>query len=149
MPAEANTQGWLQAGEWFAYRGLPVFFHKDGHGTPPVCLDGFPTASWDWHRIWPSLIDHFTVVAPDMLGFGFSAKPRKHPYSILGQGDLAEALLRHVGLGHAEVHLRAHDSGDTVAQELRARQTTDPSAGFRALIHSECVCRTAASAGSG
>jgi pimeloyl-ACP methyl ester carboxylesterase len=31
-----------------------------------------PTASWDWHRIWPALTGHYRLVAMDMLGFGFS-----------------------------------------------------------------------------
>ena len=70
--------------------------------------------------MWPALVERFRVVAPDLLGFGFSAKPAGHDYSILEQADLCEALLPRVGI-HEPVHLLAHDYGDTVAQELLAR----------------------------
>jgi pimeloyl-ACP methyl ester carboxylesterase len=55
-----------------------------------------------------------------MLGFGFSAKPARHPYTIASQADLQEAFLAHHGIGTYTV--LAHDYGDTVAQELLARQ---------------------------
>ena len=84
-----------------------------------MCIHGFPTASWDWHKLWPGLTDRFRVVAPDMLGFGFSDKPRSHAYSLFTQATLHEVLLHHLGL--SDVHLLAHDYGDTVVQELLAR----------------------------
>jgi pimeloyl-ACP methyl ester carboxylesterase len=59
------------------------------------------------------------VLAFDLLGFGLSAKPRGHAYSIFEQADLAEHLLASQGI--ASYHVLAHDYGDTVAQELLAR----------------------------
>jgi len=89
-------------------------------GRPSLLLiHGFPTASWDWAELWPGLATRFRVIAPDLLGFGFSAKPKGHPYSILEQADLLESLLARLGVGR--LHLLAHDYGDTVAQELLAR----------------------------
>lgn len=88
---------------------------------PLLCLHGFPTASWDWHRLWPLLGGRFRLIAPDFIGFGFSAKPRGFPYSISLQADLCEDLCAAVGV--RSVHLLAHDFGDTVAQELLARVT--------------------------
>jgi hypothetical protein len=55
-----------------------------------------------------------------MLGFGLSAKPRGCDYPIALQADLCMALLAAEGVG--EVHVLAHDYGDTVAQELLARE---------------------------
>lgn len=55
-----------------------------------------------------------------MLGFGFSDKPLHHPYSISSQADLQEAFLTDHGVRTYRV--LAHDYGDTVAQELLARQ---------------------------
>ena len=54
-----------------------------------------------------------------MLGFGFSDKPLDYKYSIHDQADLFEKVL--LDLGVADVHIVAHDYGDTVAQELLAR----------------------------
>ena len=62
-----------------------------------------------------------------MLGFGFSEKPRTHQYTIMEQADFCEALIRHLRLDEFDV--LAHDYGDTVAQELLARQNEGAGAG--------------------
>lgn len=96
-----------------------MFYRDEGQGPVLLCLHGYPTASWDWHRIWPLLVDRHRLIAPDMLGFGFSDKPRDHEYSIAEQATLHERLLESLGI--EEAHVLAHDYGDTVAQELMAR----------------------------
>jgi len=122
-----TLHNWQALGRHFDFDGHTIFYvdthtqpqtHTQPH--PLLLIHGFPTASWDWSRLWPELSEHFRVVAPDMIGFGFSDKPRDYPYRIMDQADLMEALMAHLGL--AEVHLLAHDYGDTVAQELLARQ---------------------------
>lgn len=92
----------------------------DDARPPLVLIHGFPTSSWDWTAIWPALSRHFSVMAMDMLGFGLSDKPRGHRYSIMEQADLLEAFLERNNI--SEAHILAHDYGDTVAQELLARQ---------------------------
>ena len=110
---------WQASGLAFTYRDHAIFYRDDGAGEALVCIHGFPTASWDWHKLWPTLTDHFRVVAADMLGFGFSDKPRTHKYSLFTQATLHEALLQRLGL-HT-IHLLAHDYGNSVVQELLAR----------------------------
>ncbi len=112
---------WRDTGHRFDFRGHSVFYQRHGTGSPALLLiHGFPTASWDWEPIWPGLCTHFDhVLAPDLLGFGFSAKPPRHRYSLLEQADLCEALLARAGVD--EVHLLAHDYGVSIAQELLAR----------------------------
>ncbi len=114
-----TLEDWRKAGGSFDYRGQKVFYRSEGSGEPLVCIHGFPTASWDWHRLWPQLVSRYRVVAPDMIGFGFSAKPRRYAYSIRDQADLHEALLRELGI--ERVHVLAHDYGDSVAQEWLAQ----------------------------
>ena len=46
-----------------------------GQGAPLLLLHGTPTTSFYWHRIFPLLTDRFTVVAPDLRGFGYTDKP--------------------------------------------------------------------------
>ncbi|KAK2158658.1 hypothetical protein LSH36_166g05089 [Paralvinella palmiformis] len=100
-------------------------FYKDEPGTKLnapvlVCLHGFPTSSYDWLKVWPGLLQKFRrVMAPDFLGFGLSDKPTDHNYTITEQADLVEHLLHYQRV--KEVHILAHDYGDTVAQELLAR----------------------------
>jgi pimeloyl-ACP methyl ester carboxylesterase len=110
---------WRQAGRSFQHQGHPIFYRDEGSGPAVVCIHGFPTASWDWHRLWQRTTAAHRVIAPDMIGFGFSAKPRPYPYSIKDQATLHESLLRALGVSSAIV--LAHDYGDTVAQELLAR----------------------------
>lgn len=116
---DPGLQEWLSAGRHFEHKGRKIFYRDEGNGPVLLCLHGYPTASWDWHRIWPLLIGQYRLIAADMLGFGFSDKPRESCYSIAGQATLQEALLASLDIG--EVHVLAHDYGDTVAQELMAR----------------------------
>ena len=81
-PRGVTLEQWRAAGSTFSYHGHPVFYRAEGSGEPLVCVHGFPTASWDWHAVWPTLAERYRLVAPDMMGFGFSAKPRGYPYSI-------------------------------------------------------------------
>jgi pimeloyl-ACP methyl ester carboxylesterase len=87
---------------------------------PILLIHGFPTAAWDWHKLWPVLAGRYRLVAPDLLGFGYSAKPRNYPYSFAAQADLCEQALAERGI--ERYLLLAHDYGDTVAQELLARR---------------------------
>ena len=126
---------WRDAGRHYAHRGHDIFYRLAGSGSGPalLCVHGLPTASWDWHHVWPTLDARFgRVLAPDMIGFGFSAKPPHHPYSIFDQADLHEGLLREHGV--TQYRLLAHDYGDTVAQELIARHEERVVRGDRSLV---------------
>ena len=121
-PPSPALRAWHERGTSLPLGGHRLFLQQaDGAGTGTLlCIHGFPTASWDWHALWPGLgADYGRVLAPDLLGFGWSDKPAGHHYSVLEQADLCEALLRAQGV--TRVHLLAHDLGDSVAQELLAR----------------------------
>ncbi len=85
-----------------------------------LLLHGFPTSSWDWERLWPLLEKDFRLIALDLLGFGYSDKPYPYQYLMSEQADIAESLMQTLGID--TFHVLAHDYGDTVAQELLARQ---------------------------
>ncbi|MEM9169631.1 MAG: alpha/beta hydrolase [Pseudomonadota bacterium] len=114
---------WAANARRFTFQGWPIaYWTSRGKPDLPLLLliHGYPTSSWDWTALWPALKGRFRLAALDMLGFGLSAKPRKHVYEIAQQADLQEALLEHLGEGAA--HILAHDYGVTVAQELLARE---------------------------
>jgi len=112
---------WAATGGRFEYRGHSIFVRDEGAGEEALLLiHGFPTASWDWEAIWPDLAQRFHAYTLDMIGFGFSAKPRDYAYSIVDQATLCESFLSHAGVN--SYHVLAHDYGDSVAQELLARQ---------------------------
>jgi pimeloyl-ACP methyl ester carboxylesterase len=115
---------WQSRGETVELLDHRIFFvdepaRGEARGTI-LLIHGFPTSSWDWWKIWPGLNQHYRLVAMDLLGFGFSAKPSPHDYRIMEQADLCEALVAHLDL--RRFHVLAHDYGDTVAQEMLARQ---------------------------
>jgi len=113
-------QDWHASSRSFVFRGHAIRYWVAGEGEPLLLIHGFPTASWDWHYLWQPLAQRYRVIACDMLGFGYSAKPRGHAYSLLEQADLQQALLAHLGID-GPLHVLAHDYGDSVAQELLAR----------------------------
>jgi len=126
MIAESQSwQDWLAGGRRVRL-GVPsgdheLFCRRDGAtGLPSVTLlHGFPTSSWDWAPIWPTLAARTQPLAFDFLGFGDSDKPAGHDYSIHEQADLCEAVWRHHEV--RETHVVAHDYAVSVAQELLAR----------------------------
>ena len=120
MSAPIALDAWRDGGEPFAWRGHTIFTRTEGRGAPLLLIHGFPTASYDWAPIVPALVGAgFHVLALDLIGFGFSAKPRGFDYSVMAYADLCAAFLAHHGV--TRVKVLAHDLGDTVAQELLAR----------------------------
>lgn len=120
--AAPSLAQWQAQGQYFTFRGQRVFWQTAGdRQKPPLLLiHGFPSASWDWRHQWQSLAQEYYVIAADMPGFGFSDKSPHAEYSIAAQADMFEALLHSLNINR--YHLVAHDYGDTVAQELLARQ---------------------------
>ena len=116
---DAELERWKAAGQYFDYLGFDIFHRIEGSGPPVLLIHGYPFNTWDWSLIWPTLTQRFTVIAPDMIGMGFSAKPVAYEYSVHDHADMHEALLEHLGV--RRVHVLAHDIGDSVGQELLAR----------------------------
>jgi pimeloyl-ACP methyl ester carboxylesterase len=122
VPAFYELRDWREGGERVSTPLGRLFVRRQIEPRLPVLLliHGFPSASWDWAPLWEPLSQHFSLLALDLLGFGDSAKPRGHRYTIAEQAELCEWLLRREGAW--DYHILAHDYGDTVAQELLARQ---------------------------
>lgn len=124
MDQPVTFKQWYQGGHYFVHHSHPIFYRLGGHGQPGetlLLIHGFPTSSWDWHRLWPHLCERFsTVIAADLIGFGYSAKPRDYEYRIHDWADLQEHLLRELHV--TRYHIVAHNIGDNIAQELLARQ---------------------------
>lgn len=114
-----NAETWYAEGSIENLYGLNVFFKKEGTGEALICLHGFPSSSWDFESLWSDLTKRFEVIAPDLIGLGKSDKPNQ-PLPISLQADVIEELLTQLNID--QVHILAHDLGDTVAQELLARQ---------------------------
>jgi pimeloyl-ACP methyl ester carboxylesterase len=131
---DVSIDQWRERGHYSRLLGREIFCIDSGELDKPAILliHGFPTASWDWMPIWEALEVSHRLVALDLLGFGFSEKPRQHAYSIMEQADLCEALVADRKLDR--LHVLAHDYGDTVAQELLARQNEGKGVGRWASV---------------
>ena len=124
---DAELERWKAAGQFFDYLGFDIFYRVAGRplveGPTLLLIHEYPFNSFDWSLIWPTLTERFTVIAPDMIGMGFSDKPVAYEYSVHDHADMHEALLEHLNV--ESCHVLAHDLGDSVGQELLARHEFD------------------------
>ena len=100
-----------------------IFARVGGSGPPLVLLHGFPETGAMWHRLAPALARHFTIVVPDLRGYGWSSAPASRDgggYTKRAMGGDVVALME--GLGHARFALAGHDRGARVGYRLALDQ---------------------------
>ena len=121
-----SLEAWRKLGHMHTLCGQSIFVidslrHDPSASNKPALLlvHGYPTSTWDFNLIYDELCRDFRVLGPDLLGLGFSDKPYPHAYNIMEQADIVEATLAATDTGPC--HVLAHDYGDTVAQEMMAR----------------------------
>ena len=95
--------------------GHRVAYRTAGEGPVLVLVHGMAGSSATWRYVMPALARRFTVVAPDLLGHGASAKPRGE-YSISGHANVLHDLL--VALGHEHATLVGQSFGGGVVMQL-------------------------------
>jgi pimeloyl-ACP methyl ester carboxylesterase len=54
--------------------GIQMHYVIGGKGAPLVLLHGYPQSWYEWRYIMPALAKNYTIVAPDLRGFGDSSK---------------------------------------------------------------------------
>ncbi len=91
-----------------------------GSGTPLLLLHGNPQTHVMWHKIAPRLARDFSVVAPDLRGYGESSKPPTTPdhasYSKRSMARDQIAVMRQ--LGYERFFVAGHDRGGRCAYRL-------------------------------
>jgi pimeloyl-ACP methyl ester carboxylesterase len=96
--------------------GHRVSYQTAGDGGPVVLLiHGIVGCAQQWDQVMPLLAEHYTVVAPDLLGHGQSAKPRGD-YSLGAYAASVRDLL--VALGHRRATVVGHSLGGGVAMQF-------------------------------
>ena len=84
--------------------GIRVHYQEAGDPRAPamVLIHGFASSTLVWSKVFLKLAAAgYRVIALDMLGYGYSAKPRNGEYTIAGQGKLLTRLLDHLGIPRA------------------------------------------------
>ena len=103
--------------------GHEVFYREAGPADAPtvVLLHGFPTSSSMFRDLIPRLAQRYHVIAPDHLGFGFSAAPeaKDFDYTFDALTTITEALLDHLGVEGFFVYVQ--DYGAPIAWRLALR----------------------------
>jgi pimeloyl-ACP methyl ester carboxylesterase len=84
--------------------GVRVHYQEAGDKSAPalVLIHGFASSTLVWSKVFlPLAAAGFRVIAVDMLGFGYSGKPRNGEYTIAGQASLLIGLLDHLKIPRA------------------------------------------------
>ena len=102
--------------------GIKQHWVTAGDGPPVYLLHGFPEFWFAWRKQIPFLAENFTVIAPDLRGYGSTEKPVTG-YDKRTMANDVLALMDH--LGHERIALVGHDRGARVgtrfAKDHRAR----------------------------
>ena len=92
--------------------GIRINAVTGGEGQPILLLHGWPETWWEWHHVMPALAEHFSVVAIDLRGAGFSDCPVDGYDKATMARDAHEVML---SLGHDRYAVCGHDIGGMVA----------------------------------
>jgi haloacetate dehalogenase len=123
---EGFSREWIDTGE------TEIHLVRGGEGPPLLLLHGFPQSHVAWHKVAPALAEAFTLVIPDLRGYGDSSGPAPDGAN-LAYSKRAMALdmvAVMAALGIERFALAGHDRGGRVAYRL-------------ALDHPERVSRLA------
>ncbi len=101
--------------EEIVLHGHRVRFRQAGSGPAIALIHGIAGSSATWEEIIPALAQSHTVIAPDMLGHGESAKPRGD-YSLGAYASGVRDLL--AALGHDSATVVGHSLGGGVAMQF-------------------------------
>jgi pimeloyl-ACP methyl ester carboxylesterase len=81
--------------------GVTVHYQEAGEssGPPLLLIHGFASSNLVWSKVLLPLADAgFRVIAPDLLGYGYSGKPRELDYTIASQAQMIIGLLKQLGI---------------------------------------------------
>jgi len=89
--------------------GIKIFYREAGPKTAPaiLLLHGFPTSSHMFRNLIPALADSYHVVAPDLLGFGFSDAPdrKQFRYTFERLAETIDNFTRTIGLDRYTIYV--------------------------------------------
>jgi pimeloyl-ACP methyl ester carboxylesterase len=95
--------------------GHRLSYRTGGHGPLLLLIHGITNSSASWEPVLATLGQRFTVIAPDLLGHGDSAKPRGD-YSLGANASLLRDLM--LALGHERATIVGHSLGGGIAMQM-------------------------------
>ena len=100
--------------------GAKINLVYGGKGEPVLLLHGYPQTHVMWHKIAPALAEQFSVVIPDLRGYGDSSKPfEERNLEIYCKRNMAKDQVEVMEkLGFSSYHVVGHDRGARVGLRL-------------------------------
>lgn len=99
---------------------INIFTVTGGQGPALLLLHGFPQSHHIFHKVAPNLSKDYTIVCPDIRGYGASSKPagdaNHSQYAKSAMAKDMKSLM--TKLGHETFFVCAHDRGARVAHKL-------------------------------
>lgn len=108
------------ASHWIDTSAGKIFARTGGNGLPLLLLHGHPQSNVMWHAVAPALAKRFSLVIPDLPGYGWSAAPdAQEDHSPYTKRAMATAMIELMeSLGYARFALAGHDRGGRVGYRL-------------------------------
>ncbi|NWG25817.1 MAG: alpha/beta fold hydrolase, partial [Pseudorhodoplanes sp.] len=108
------------ASHWIDTSAGRMFVRTGGEGPPLLLIHGYAQTNVMWHKVAPALAKHFSLVIPDLPGYGWSAVPKSGeghaPYDKRSMAKIMVEIMEQ--LGHVRFRLAGHDRGGRVAYRL-------------------------------
>jgi haloalkane dehalogenase len=121
-------------------RGRRMAYHARGEGRPILFLHGNPTSSYLWRDVIPELEGHGRLIAPDLIGMGYSDKlpdPKPDTYRFTTHRDFLDGFISAV-IGDSEpVVLVVHDWGSALGFDWANRHRDR----VRGIAYMEAIVR--------
>lgn len=97
-----------------------MFARSGGTGDPLLLLHGYAQTNVMWHKVAPKLAEHFTLVIPDLPGYGWSVAPRSgQGHAPYDKRSMARVMIEIMEkLGHIRFRLAGHDRGGRVGYRM-------------------------------
>jgi len=102
--------------------GIGTNYHDEGTGFPVLFIHGSGpgVSAWaNWRLVVPELSKSYRVIAPDMVGFGFSDRPAGVSYNVDTWVKQAIGLLDTLDI--AQAHIVGNSFGGAIALALAIR----------------------------
>lgn len=107
-----------RAGKIARVNGVAIHYIDRGQGPAVVLIHGFGGHTFSYRRNIPALSKHHRVIAVDLMGFGYSERPKEGDYSLSAQARLVLGLMDELGIDSASVV--GHSMGGEVAMRVAA-----------------------------
>lgn len=100
--------------------GAVINLRRGGKGPPLLLLHGYPETHAMWHKVAPALAERFTIICPDLRGYGDSSKPPggSDHYGYSKRAMAADQIEVMEKLGFRRFQVVGHDRGARVVHRM-------------------------------